>query len=215
MPIPLGISGDTGLPLDAIDEPSLNAFRGRSGNDAASREDLAAKADSDAPNFGAIGDVNPNQLDQTGWAVIFAPAADRRIREALRPLLDYRKAQIGDENLFKIFEGPTGFQPGDAASIWLSRQNVSMNVVDPLLGVPFYITIVGPPDEIPFEFQYSLDLYWAVGRLWSARYSLRNLTSSYCRLRLRSPCNRAVQARRFSHRSPPPRPAYSPLMAAV
>jgi hypothetical protein len=166
MPIPLGISGDTGLPLDAIDEPSLNAFRGGSGNDAASREDLAAKADSDVPNFGAIGDVNPNQLDQTGWAVIFAPAADRRIREALRPLLDYRKAQIGDENLFKIFEGPTGFQPGDAASIWLSRQNVSMNVVDPLLGVPFYITIVGPPDEIPFEFQYSLDLYWAVGRLW-------------------------------------------------
>ena len=26
--------------------------------------------------------------------------------------------------------------------------------------------IVAPPDEIPFEFQFGLDLNWAVGRLW-------------------------------------------------
>ena len=41
-----------------------------------------------------------------------------------------------------------------------------MDVVDPAKGVPFYLLIVAPPDAIPFEFQYFLDIYWGVGRLW-------------------------------------------------
>jgi hypothetical protein len=37
--------------------------------------------------------------------------------------------------------------------------------VDPEHGVPVYVLLVGSPQEIPFEFQYLLDLYWNVGRL--------------------------------------------------
>jgi len=91
---------------------------------------------------------------------------DPKIKEALQPLLERRQAQVGDETLFKSFEGTTGYQPGDTASTWLARQNLRMDVVDPAQGVPYYLLIVGPPEEIPFEFQYGLDLYWAVGRLW-------------------------------------------------
>jgi hypothetical protein len=47
----------------------------------------------------------------------------------------------------------------------LSRLNVGFSIVDPLLGVPLYLLIVGSPEEIPFEFQYLLDTYWSVGRL--------------------------------------------------
>ena len=40
-----------------------------------------------------------------------------------------------------------------------------MHAVDPLQGVPFYLLLAGSPEEIPFEFQYLLDIYWGVGRL--------------------------------------------------
>jgi hypothetical protein len=166
MPIPFGISADTGRPLDGIDEQALDAFRANAAPGGVQPEYLAAKAEGNEAHFGTIGDVDPNQLDQAGWAVIFAPGVDRKIREALQPLLDHRRTQAGDERLFRIFEGHEGFWPGDTASTWLARQKVRMDVVDPLLGVPFYLTIVAAPDEIPFEFQYGLDLYWGVGRLW-------------------------------------------------
>src|SRR5260370_36535186 len=166
MPIPFGVSADTGYQLDGIDDASLNSVKHNGHDSAVAREFLATKAESDQPDFGAIGDVDTSQLDEAGWAVFSSPGAGRQILEALQPLLDHRKAQAGGEGLFKIFEGPSGFQPDDTATTWLRRQNVRMDVVDPELGVPFYILIVGPPDEIPFEFQYGLDLYWAVARLW-------------------------------------------------
>ena len=31
--------------------------------------------------------------------------------------------------------------------------------------MPLYVLLIGSPEEIPFEFQYLLDLYWSVGRL--------------------------------------------------
>jgi hypothetical protein len=93
---------------------------------------------------------------------------DDSIRDALQPLLDHRRAHTAD-SVFKVFEGPNGFQAGDSAASWLARQKVRMDVVDPLLGVPFYVMIVAPPEEIPYEFQYTLDLYWGIGRLWFDR----------------------------------------------
>ena len=166
MPVPFGVSADTGRPLDGIDLAALEDFRERGHNAGVAREHLAAKAESVEAHFGTVGDVDSNQLDQAGWAVMFAPGADQKIRDALQPLLDRRKQQVADERLFKIFEGSTAYQPGDTAAAWLARQGVRMDVVDPLLGVPFYLLIVAAPEEIPFEFQYGLDLYWGVGRVW-------------------------------------------------
>src|SRR5947207_3226437 len=166
MPIPFGVSADTGHPLEGIDDASITALKANGLNGALGRDALKSKAGSDEPDYSAIGDVDTSLLEEAGWAVLLAPGIDPKITEALQPLIDRRKAQVGDETLFKIFEGDTGYQPDDTAVTWLRRLNVSMNVVDPKLGVPFYILIVAPPDVIPFEFQYSLDLYWAVGRLW-------------------------------------------------
>ena len=65
----------------------------------------------------------------------------------------------------KIFDEANGYQKGVAADQWLSARGSALNVVDPTQGVPYYLLIVGSPAEIPFEFQYDLDTYFAVGRL--------------------------------------------------
>ncbi|MFO1430692.1 MAG: C25 family cysteine peptidase [Candidatus Competibacteraceae bacterium] len=163
MPIPFGVFADTGQPLDAIDDAALTAFVEQGPEP--EQDYLEAKIDNSA-HYGVIGDVEGNDLAQAGWAVMWAPGVDPKIEEALQPLLEHRRAQVGDETLFKSFEGATGYQPGDTAKTWLARQKVRMDVVDPALGVPYYLLIVAPPEAIPFEFQYSLDIYWAVGRLW-------------------------------------------------
>jgi hypothetical protein len=165
MPIPFGIFADTGLPLDPIDAGIVRTLC-QDTHEPVDQDILQAKADASEAHFGTVGDVDPNVLSEAGWGVLFGPSVDQRIKDALRPLLDHRKAQVGDENLFKVFEGDSGFLPGDTAREWLKRRNVRNDVVDPLLGIPFYLLIVAAPDEIPFEFQYALDVNWGAGRLW-------------------------------------------------
>ena len=65
------------------------------------------------------------------------------------------------------------YRPGERVGRWLARHGVSQGPVDPRRGVPYYLLLLGlpgplRPDDtrfIPFNFQYELDLFWAVGRL--------------------------------------------------
>ena len=85
------------------------------------------------------------------------------IKDALKPLFDLRKSQSGD--LFKIFDEQTGYRAGLGAEQWLTARGSSLQVVDPSQGAPYYLLLVGSPGDIPFEFQYDLDTYFAVGRI--------------------------------------------------
>ena len=124
----------------------------------------AARAEGAAERAFAVGEgLDGNSLEDVGWGVIFAPNVDAKIKDALQPLIDHRKEQ--GANPFVIYD-QDGYRPGETAFDWLKRRGTRLDVVDPNQGVPFYLLIVAPPDVIPFEFQYMLDLYWAVGRLW-------------------------------------------------
>ncbi len=161
MPIAFGVDADTGLTLPGIDPAILILLGGGDQNQNA----LNQRANAAEVGFGLTGDLDANDLSQAGWGVIFTPNADPAIRAALQPLLDRRKKQVDDESLFKIFEGADGVLPGDDARGWLGRKGVTMQVVDSAMGVPYYLLLVGSPEEIPFEFQYALDIFWAVGRV--------------------------------------------------
>jgi hypothetical protein len=98
-----------------------------------------------------------------GWGVIFASDADPAIVEALRPLLELRRAQAG--KLFRIYAGDTGHRPKQSKSQFLGCYGVTDGMpVDPEL-MPYYLLSVGEPERIPFAFQYELDVEYAVGRL--------------------------------------------------
>ncbi len=161
----MGVDADTGRVLDALDDSAVQRLQAERGLQRGIDSDtLASRAEEGGDSFGCIGDVDPEDLAQAGWGVIWGPSAGAEHRKALSRLIEWRRAMCG-EGLFVEYEGETGYT-GKTAEDWLKARGARMDVVDPEMGVPYYILIVAPPHEIPFEFQYSLDMYWAVGRLW-------------------------------------------------
>ncbi|HKD09184.1 MAG TPA: hypothetical protein VKB79_24995 [Bryobacteraceae bacterium] len=164
MPIPFGVSAETGLPLPGLDAQSIADFSKTGDDESGMRRALDRKATGIRGVSSLIRD--PNQLSQTGWAVIFSASADARIQRALKCLLDHRRAEVRNADLFRQF---SDVGTSDTAESWLQRFPSPIDPtlpVKPSLGLPYYVLIVAPPHEITFDFQYSLDIQWAVGRIW-------------------------------------------------
>ncbi len=92
-----------------------------------------------------------------GWTILLNrndPRRDDYLR-VLRPLAKRRGMKKPDEPL--LFNGSAypGWQD------WLLKNYTPMDLSDP----PFYVLIVGGPDQVPFHFQSFLDASAAVGRL--------------------------------------------------
>ncbi len=109
--------------------------------------------------------VDPKQLSQTGWGVIFAHEDQEQLpalKEALGELLDFRREQAGD--LYKEYSGVDAYRPGESKTKFLARHGVGPGPADPEK-VPYYLLIVGDPEKIPYRFQYQIDVQYAVGRV--------------------------------------------------
>ena len=157
-----GVTGDYGLP-PMSDQQLADVVTGEA--DEALLRELAWRAgQKDAMRHLGVGDdVDGNQLDQAGWGVIFTHDAKPEIREALSPLLEWRRQQAGD--LYKSYDGPNGFRVGqDSKMKFLRRQGVGPGPVVPSK-VPYYLLIVGSPEAVPYRFQTQLDVQYAVGRI--------------------------------------------------
>jgi hypothetical protein len=115
-----------------------------------------------APKHG----VDPADLAQTGWGVVFAQDSDPRLVTALTPLLERRHAQAGAvvESRYREFSGRSGYRRGESKQEFLRRFGSGPGPVDPDV-VPYYLLLVGGPDDIPFEVQHQLDVQHAVGRI--------------------------------------------------
>ena len=97
------------------------------------------------------------KLEQAGWGIVFAAGTPEPIRKALRPLIEFRRKRAG--KLLQELE-----YSGEPLRDWLGKRGVSPGNPHPGK-VPYYLLLVGPPDQIPFEFQYLLGIEYAVGRL--------------------------------------------------
>jgi hypothetical protein len=113
--------------------------------------------------------ADPRILAHTGWGVIFAQNDEKanEIRAALDPLLTLRKAQVGEKfaHRYQEYMADYGFRSGTTKRRFLSDHGIGAGLVDPDQ-MPYYLLIVGDPETIPWEFQYELDVQYAVGRLW-------------------------------------------------
>jgi len=107
-------------------------------------------------------------LEELGWGLIFAHAAGPNPpeRTALRELTEHRRAQAGAlyPAYFREFVDADGYRDGETARQFLTRHGAGSLRASPDK-MPYYLLIVGDPEAIPFDFQYGLDVQYAVGRI--------------------------------------------------
>ncbi|MBH2704726.1 MULTISPECIES: C25 family cysteine peptidase [Serratia] len=156
-----GIHADTGLPLET------GGMGQHEQHQSAAESLLGQTVGAAFPNRAHLGlqfGFDADQLSESGWGLIFAANRDSAPHlAALAPLIELRRRQAG--GTLRIFAGPDGYRQGESASGWLNRHGSSLDMINPDLGMPYYLVLIGSPEAIPFEFQYALDLVAGVGRL--------------------------------------------------
>jgi len=156
-----GIDGTTGqylVPPIPPDE-AVNIARGRPTESLLTSWFKAIVGVLKRPKLGLPMDVDPTNPARAGWALVLPAGAKPELLDALRPLIERRKATVPPDRC-KVLE----YRPGEPMKKWLQRYGVAPGSVVPTKA-PYYITLVGGPTEIPFDFQYLLDVEYAVGRL--------------------------------------------------
>ncbi len=109
--------------------------------------------------------IDPKNLSETGWGVIFAFQDKEKtpaIQEALSDLLELRKTQAGD--YYKEYTGVDAYRQDESKTKFLARHGAGPGPADPA-NVPYYLLLVGDPEAIPYPFQFQLDVQYAVGRI--------------------------------------------------
>src|ERR1700722_19617468 len=114
------------------------------------------------PTLGTLFGIDSDNLARAGWGIVFTSSTPNWVKDELKPLIDFRREQC--QGLCTVFDGESAYR-GESCVEWLAGRGGSLRPVDPAVGIPYYLLIIGSPEEIPFEFQYLLDPHFAVGRL--------------------------------------------------
>jgi hypothetical protein len=105
-------------------------------------------------------------LAQAGWGLILPEHGDPEVERQLGPLIEHRRRQAGriSGRRFQVYRGARGYQHGLGSSDFRELRGGALGAVDPDR-MPYYLLLAGGPEEIPFHFQFGLDVRHAVGRV--------------------------------------------------
>lgn len=159
-----GVDGATGRYL--LPEISLHDLAGAVLGETFQGDELAAlriRRDSSLPDFGVVYGRDPEDLAQAGWALVAAVGTPTEVLEALEPLRALREREAATR--FRWCVGDDGYRPGETKRQFLARFGMASAAPANPDKFPYYVLLVGGPDDISFEFQYQLDVQYAVGRL--------------------------------------------------
>jgi hypothetical protein len=125
---------------------------------AAEQSAAAAKARYQAQQ--AIRTERGLNLSQRGWGAIFVQDSQSDVPVLLQKLLEHRRNGAGPRYL------ELTYRPGETAQELLARYGAGLGGLDP---IPYYLLIVGSPEQIPYSVQYELASNHAVGRIFFER----------------------------------------------
>lgn len=111
------------------------------------------------PHLGADPGAADSDARHRGWGLVVASDAPPETLAALKPLVDHRCRQLGEDRV-RILD----HRPGENWRGWLARHGAAPGHMDPSK-VPYFLLIVASPRRISFEFQGILGVEYGVGRL--------------------------------------------------
>jgi peptidase C25-like protein len=157
-----GIDGETGQylvePMELADAASM--AKGIKGDNAVFSWLRRVWETISQPHLGLPFDLDPTKIEEVGWAVVFHQNESQAVRDALQPLIERRKQQVGDERKVKVL----AYRDGQKRAEWLAGYGVGAGNVEPTK-VPFYLLFVGSPKQIPYGFCQEIGVEYGVGRL--------------------------------------------------
>lgn len=118
------------------------------------RQEAAALTLRDLPS-----ELDPHRLEETGWCVITPAHRRQEYLDALDELLRHREDAAGER-----FRQDVVYAGESVENFLWDLLETAPGVID-LEKLPYYVLIVGGPDEVPYALQYALSIDRAVGRI--------------------------------------------------
>ncbi|MEM9599372.1 MAG: hypothetical protein AAGD06_34220, partial [Acidobacteriota bacterium] len=127
------------------------------------RSDDSTILDNAKRHRGLPSDVDPHNLGETGWGIVCSAEEEQRgVLWRLDELLRFRGDEAGDRYRLQIYGEASRGLGSDFVYRTLEE---APGIIDPDK-FPYYILIVGSPEQIPFSVQYALSVNHVVGRLY-------------------------------------------------
>ncbi len=157
-----GVDGETGEYLFADRTPKQVAMLGTLA-DPEKLADLKAVVEAKEDHLGLVFGFDAKSIESAGWAVVFPEVEEPGVFEALKPLLEHRKGLAKDR--YRECRGADGYCKDEKKSAFLLKHKAAPSGAADPRKFPYYVLLAGSPEQIPFDFQYELDVQYGVGRI--------------------------------------------------